>query len=234
MLLDELADWLQPERRDRLRLALCVPDEVVDARTVQSLSYALDWGLALPAPLVERAIVLGIAEDEPALLMRRIAGLSRTSREAEHGGLEAAVLHRLWSEALELAARLGVALSDDALDAAKLHGGERAQQHADALAPSHDPSLDPMREQLSAEQPDEQALSELLSRGGYRDLIRCLPGFRAPGTRSGGQAVCPGRAAPRFGGGGRIALSAHAGRAAACACRCGPGPRRAAGGSGHR
>lgn len=171
VLLDELAEWLQPERRDRLRLALCVSDEVVDARTVQSLSYALDWGLALPAPLVERAIALGIADDEQALLMRRIAGLSRTSREAEHGGLEAAVLHRLWSEALEQAARLGVALSDDALEAAKLHGGERAQQHADALAPSHDPSLDPLREQLTAEQPEEQALSELLSRGGYRDLI---------------------------------------------------------------
>ena len=171
VLLDELAEWLEPARRDRLRLALCVSDEVVDARTVQNLSYALDWGLALPGPLAERAIALGIADDEQTLLMRRIVGLTRTSREVEHGGLEAAVLHRLWSEALEQAARLGVALSDDALEAAKLHGGERAQLHADALAPSHDPSLDPLREQLAAEQPDEGALSELLSRGGYRDLI---------------------------------------------------------------
>ncbi len=171
VLLDELSEWLEPQRRKRVRLSLCVPDEVVDARTVQSLCYALDWGLALPTPLVERALALGVAADEASLLLRRIAGLTRTSREAEHGGLEAGVLHRLWSEALEQAARLGVELSEDALEAAKLHGGERAQQHVDALAPSHDTSLDPEREQLTAEQPDPSALTQLILRGGYRDLI---------------------------------------------------------------
>ncbi|MFT3926350.1 MAG: hypothetical protein QM778_27640 [Myxococcales bacterium] len=171
VLLDELSDWLTPERRERVRLSLCVPDEVVDERTVQSLNYALDWGLALPPLLAERALALGVAADEASLLMRRIAGLTRTSREVELGGLEATVLHRMWSEALEQAARLGVPLSEDALGAAKLHGGERAQVHADALAPSHDPDLEPLREELSAAEPDPAVLSDLMARGGYRDLI---------------------------------------------------------------
>jgi len=181
VLLDELSDWLQPERRERVRLSLCVPDEVVDERTVQSLNYALDWGLALPPPLTERALTLGVATDEASLLVRRITGLARTSRESEHGGLEEGVLHRMWSEALEQAARLGVPLSEEALEAAKQYGGERAQLHAEALAPSHDPNLDPLRGQLTAEEPDPAGLSALLARGGYRDVIDvCRASERLP------------------------------------------------------
>ncbi len=169
--LDELAEWLEPERRERLRLLLCVSDEVVDAKTAEGISHALDWGLSLPDALAQRAIELGIAVDEPGLVMRRIAGLTRTSREEGFGGLEESVLRTLWSEVLEAAARSAVPLSGDALEAAKTYVGERAQHLAEALAQNADPDLAPLRDNVHEEVPDIAHLLELSQRGGYSDLL---------------------------------------------------------------
>ncbi len=169
--LDEVAEWLEPERRERLSLLLCVSDEVVDAKTAEVISHALDWGLSLPEKLTLRAIELGIAVDEPALVMRRIAGLTRTSSEEGHGGLEESVLRRLWAETLEDAARLAVPLSGEAIDAAKTYAGERAQQLAEALAHDSDPDLAPVRAKVQEQVPDIAQLLELAQRGGYADLL---------------------------------------------------------------
>jgi hypothetical protein len=43
--------------------------------------------------------------------------------------------------------------------------------HATALYDTRDASLDPAREKAHAEPPDREALEELLSRGGYRDVL---------------------------------------------------------------
>lgn len=171
VLLDELAEWLTPERRARVQLTLCVPDEVVDATYRAGIGYALDWGLSLTRGLASKALELGIEKDEAALLVRRIEGLCRTSRESDFGGLEQGVLRAEWSGALEQAARLGVSLSADARELAQKHAGERALIHALALSDSRDASLDPAREKMRASSPDPEALRELLVRGGYRDVL---------------------------------------------------------------
>jgi hypothetical protein len=169
--LDELAEWLAPERRERLRLLWCVPDETVDEHDREALAAALDWGLSLSRPLAARAIELGVARDEPALLQRRIEGLKRVSGEPDFGGLEASVLRTLWAEALEQAARLGVSLSDAARDAARLHAGEREQAHAQALVERHDDGLEILRAAVHGPQPELATLLELAREGGHRDIV---------------------------------------------------------------
>jgi hypothetical protein len=169
--LDELAEWLTPERRARVRLLLCVPDQIVDATYREGIAHALDWGLKLSRELAARALELGIEKDEGALLTRRIEGLCRTSREVDFGGLGPGVLRAEWSDALEQATRLGVSLTDEARELALQHAGERAVVHATALADSHDASLDPARANAHGEPPDREALLELLARGGYRDVL---------------------------------------------------------------
>jgi hypothetical protein len=194
VLLDELSDWLTPERRARVRLFLCVPDEVVDAAYREGIGYALDWGLSLTRELAARALELGIEKDERGLLARRIDGLCRTSREADLGGLEEDVLRGEWAQALEQAARLGVSLSDEARALAVLHAGERALMHANALSDTRDAALEPARVRARAEPPDRDALEELLSRGGYRDVLEaCRLSQKLPPEISGGLFACVAR-----------------------------------------
>ncbi|HEY6877877.1 MAG TPA: hypothetical protein VI299_07645, partial [Polyangiales bacterium] len=169
VLLDELAEWLSPERQARVRMLLCVPDEVVDATYRAGIGHALDWGLSLAPELAARALELGIAQDETALLTRRIEGLCRTSRETDLGGLSQGVLRNEWSNALEQAARLGVVLRDDARALAAQHAGERALVHAAALTDTRDATLEPARSK--ARELDREALETLVAKGSYRDVL---------------------------------------------------------------
>lgn len=169
--LDAVSEWLAPDRQARLRMALSVPDEVIDAVYRATIASALDWGLSLSRELLARALELGIEKDEGSLLERRIEGLCRTSRETSFGGMEQGVLRAEWSEALEQAARLGVTLTVAARELALKHAGDRALVHATALADTHDEALDPVRARANAEPPDESALEELVQRGGYRDVL---------------------------------------------------------------
>lgn len=169
--LDELSEWLAPDRQARVRMLLCVPDDVIDANYRVTIAHALDWGLSLTRELAARALELGIEKDEGGLLKRRIEGLCRTSRESDFGGMEQGVLRSEWSEALEQAARLGVSLSDEARELALKHAGERALVHATALSDARDAALEPARQRASAEPPDPAALDELIDRGGYRDVL---------------------------------------------------------------
>lgn len=169
VLLDELEEWQSPERQARVRMLLCVPDEVVDATYRTGIGHALDWGLSLSPELAARALQLGIAKDETALLTRRIEGLCRTSREADLGGLSQSVLRSEWSEALEQAARLGVVLRDEARELAAAHAGERALVHAAALSDTRDETLEPVR--TKARELDREALETLVEQGAYRDVL---------------------------------------------------------------
>jgi hypothetical protein len=171
VLLDELGDWLHPEKQARVRMLLCVPDRVVDAVYRVGIGHALDWGLSLTPELAARALELGIAKDETALLTRRIEGLCRISREADLGGLSQSVLRAEWSSALEQAARLGVGLSEDAHEQAVQHAGERVMLHAAALTDSRDATLDPARARARQQPPEREALEALIARGGYRDVL---------------------------------------------------------------
>jgi hypothetical protein len=169
--LDELSEWLAPERRERVRLMWCIPDELIDEHCVHRLGAALDWGLSLSGPLSARAIELGLAQDQRTLVERRIHGLCRASRAPEDAGLEPAVLRALWSEALEQAARLGVTLADEAREFARQHAGERAMLHATALSDSQSSALEPLRVRALGEPCDVLALTDLLEQGAHRDLL---------------------------------------------------------------
>jgi hypothetical protein len=169
--LDELGAWLKPDRRERLRLLWCVPDELVDDHAARVLGAALDWGISLSEPLSARAIELGLSHDARALLERRLHGLCRASRAPEDAGLEQAVLRTLWLEALEQAAKLGVTLSSEAQRLAHEHAGERAMSYAEALSDTSSAALLALRERALSEPFDPEVLAELLSRGAHRDLV---------------------------------------------------------------
>jgi hypothetical protein len=172
VMLDELSEWLSPERRRFLLVTLCVPDEIIDACCRDAIAFALDWGLALPQHVAARALELGLEKDEAGLLTRGIEGLCRASTEPEYGGLEESVLRAMWSLALEQAARLGVSLPARARGMAQQHAGERALVHAAALSDSHDAALEPLRARaLHGAAPDLEAMHELTLRGAYPDLL---------------------------------------------------------------
>jgi hypothetical protein len=170
--LDQVAEWLTPERRRMLLLSLCVPDEAVDGTARDVIAFALDWGFALPRHVAARAIELGLEKDEPALLTRRIEGLCRASGEPDYGGLEEAVLRAMWSDALEQAARLGVSLNARSREIAKRHAGERALVHAAALSDPEDNALESIRARaLRSDGVDLPAMEELIMRGAHRDVL---------------------------------------------------------------
>jgi len=169
--LDELVEYLEPARRERLTLLFSVPQDVIDAHYKVGIGDALDWGLSLPASLASVATELGIAPDEATLLSRRIAGLCRTSREPDLGGLESGVLRALWTEVVDRAAVLDVSLSAEAEALLATHVGERARAHAEALAETNDADLLPLRAALHLSPVDMSKLSELAQRGSHRDLV---------------------------------------------------------------
>ncbi len=171
--LDELVEWLLPERRARLILLFSVPPDVIDTYYRVGMCDALDWGLALPDSLKPMAAELALAEDEARLLERRIAGLCRTSREPDYGGLEAGVLRALWSDAVERAAAVGVELSTEAEALLREHVGDRARSHASGLAEASGENLAPLRAALHPEGGsfDLEKLLELAAHGSHRDLL---------------------------------------------------------------
>jgi len=171
VLLDELVEWLSPDRRMRLILLLSVPVEVIEMHYRVGICDALDWGLALPQVLRPLASELGIVSDEASLLTRRIQGLCRTSRAEDLGGLEAGVLRALWSEAVDRALVVGVELSAEAEELLRVHVGDRALVHAEGLAEASDATLMPLRAALHQFPLDLVTLSELAARGGHRDLL---------------------------------------------------------------
>jgi hypothetical protein len=169
--LDEISEWSTPERLERAQLLFSVPDELLDAHRRARIADALSWGLPLGAPLQQVALALDLAKDRRHLLALRIEGLCRTSREPDHGGLEASVLRALWSEAVEEAAEHGLALSDEAEALLAKHVGQRALQHAQALAEGHDESLEPLRRALEGAAPTREALDGLMKRGAFDDIL---------------------------------------------------------------
>ncbi len=172
--LDELVEWLPAERRTRLILLRCVPPDVIDTYYRVGICDALDWGLALPESLKLVASDLGLADSEARLLLRRIAGLCRTSKENDFGGLEEGVLRALWTDAVERAAVLGVELSAEAESLLREHVSDRAREHAAALAEGTDATLAPLRAALEASEGgafDMEKLREVAARGSHRDLL---------------------------------------------------------------
>lgn len=171
VVLDQVAEWIEPQRAARVQLLLSVPDELVLARCREAVEDGLGWGLSLPQSVRTMAVNRGLARDEVDLLERRISGLCRTTRDPDHGGLGESVLRTLWADALEQAAHHGVSLDKEAAELAAKHGGERGAEQAAALTSDSRYSMEPLRHRVEGDSPDPAAAQELAERGGHQELL---------------------------------------------------------------
>jgi hypothetical protein len=130
----KLAGWASPERLDRALLVLSVPRAAVDATFARTLEDAIDFGIALPAALRDRAVTLGLANEPGELVTRQIESFRRASAGKALGADETAAN---WESLLAAAAEFEIAMDSDTHDIAwqairAVKGGdERAAQPAD-------------------------------------------------------------------------------------------------------
>lgn len=102
--LEKLAEWSSHEKMDHALLVLSLPPEQVDATLRAVIGDAIAHGLPLPGRLPERAVLLGIAPDEAALVSRQIEAFTRTTNLADRGGLTAEAVAEAWESLLQKAA----------------------------------------------------------------------------------------------------------------------------------
>jgi hypothetical protein len=111
----KLATWATPDRLDRALLVLSVPRANVDATFSRTLEDAIDFGVALPAALRDRAVTLGFANEPGELVTRQIESFRRTSVAKGLGAEETAAN---WEALLEAAAEFEIAMDSDTHDVA--------------------------------------------------------------------------------------------------------------------
>jgi len=130
----KLAGWASPERLDRALLVLSVPRAAVDATFARTLEDAIDFGIALPAVLRDRAVTLGLANEPGELVTRQIESFRRASAGKSLGADETAAN---WESLIAAAAEFEIAMDSDTHDIAwqairAVKGcDERAAQAAD-------------------------------------------------------------------------------------------------------
>lgn len=113
-----LSGWASPERIDRAQLVLSVPRALVDATFRRVLEDAIDFGVALPAPLRDRAVTLGLANEPGELVTRQIESFRRTASTKTQGGLTAEATGINWEALLAGAAEYEIAIDSDTHDLA--------------------------------------------------------------------------------------------------------------------
>jgi hypothetical protein len=129
-----LSSWATPERLDRALLVLSIPRAMVDATFARSLEDAIDFGIALPAALRDRAVTLGLANEPGELVTRQIESFRRASAAKTLGAEETAAN---WEALLAAAAEFEIAMDSDTHDVAwqairAVKGGDdRGTQPAD-------------------------------------------------------------------------------------------------------
>lgn len=109
----ELAEWLSPERFDHALTVLSIPRDTVDGTITRTLERALELGLSLPPPLVERAIASGLARDVPGLVSRLIDAFQRTMTRPDRGALDEQAIATNWERLLAAAAEGEIALDPE-------------------------------------------------------------------------------------------------------------------------
>jgi len=113
-----LAAWASPERIDRALLVLSVPREIVDATFRRVLEDAIDFGMALPAALRDRAVALGLANEPGELITRQIESFRRTASTKNQGALGPDEIAANWETLLAGAAEYEIAIDSDTHDVA--------------------------------------------------------------------------------------------------------------------
>ncbi len=113
-----LSGWASPERIDRAQLVLSVPRALIDATFRRVLEDAIDFGMALPAPLRDRAVTLGLANEPGELVTRQIESFRRTATTKTQGGLTPEAMGTNWEALLAGAAEYEIAIDSDTHDVA--------------------------------------------------------------------------------------------------------------------
>ena len=143
--LDELVPWITPEKLEHVMLSLSVPRDVVDGTIRRVLSDAVHYGLALPGPLVSRAVSVGVAAEPGELVERQIEAFRETSESRGHGGLSAERVASNWEQLLAAAADAEVPIESDihevAWRAIREVRGETTGAHAADVDPAKLPQM---------------------------------------------------------------------------------------------
>ena len=143
--LDELIPWITPEKLEHVMLSLSVPRDVVDGTLRRVLSDAVHYGLALPGPLVSRAVSVGVAAEPGELVERQIRAFLETSETPGRSGLSAERVASNWEQLLAAAGEAEVPIESEihevAWRAIREVRGETTGAHAADVDPAKLPDM---------------------------------------------------------------------------------------------
>ncbi len=111
--LDGLAEWSTPDRLERAMLALSVPRDVVDGSMRRILGDAVRHGVALPPPLLSRAVSVGVAAEPGELVSQQIEAFRQTCARPDRGGLGPEEIADNWEALLKAAGDAEVAIDGE-------------------------------------------------------------------------------------------------------------------------
>lgn len=92
-----VARWLEPARRDRVRLGLGVPEPVIQQVCQAVVAAALAKGIALPPVLMQWAVSSGLAEGPAEIVRKQLAAFLALTSEPDRGGLRDADVVSNWN-----------------------------------------------------------------------------------------------------------------------------------------
>lgn len=168
--LSQLVKWSAPAKLEMALLALSIPRDVVDSAFKRVLTTAVDFGLALPGPLVSRAVSLGVAVEPGELVARQVVAFAELSQRGG-GGLSADDIASNWQSLLDTAAENEVTIDADVHEAAwaaiRRVRGESSAPRAMAIDPAEIPKMAELELLVLLDHPKVRlaAALELLGRG---------------------------------------------------------------------
>jgi hypothetical protein len=101
--LARLTEWASPEKLEHVLLVLSVPKATVDAAMKSILEDAVRFGLALPVPMMSRAVSLGVGVEPGEIVARQIAAFAETVARSDRGGVSVEETAANWEHLLDAA-----------------------------------------------------------------------------------------------------------------------------------
>jgi hypothetical protein len=183
--LARLVDWSSEEKLDRALLTLSIPKPIVDATETRILEEAVSYGLALTPNLEKRAIALGIAADEGALVNVQLERFQKTAALSDRGGLSPEDVADNWQHLLDAATENEIAIDEDthelAWNSIRKVRGEASDSHVLAdVDPSKLPEMGKLELAMLLDHPKlrQRAALELCRRGDPDVLDRLAKAVR--------------------------------------------------------
>jgi hypothetical protein len=92
-----IARWLEPARRDRVRLGLGVPEPVIQQVCQAVVEAALAKGIALPPVLMQWAVSCDLAKGPAEIVAKQLTAFLALTSEPDRGGLRDADVVSNWN-----------------------------------------------------------------------------------------------------------------------------------------